>query len=130
MQRPINLSQVLLISMQRGQGAAGLNLTMANHVVLLEPSTNAGVEAQAIGQWVGGVLLCMRMLCARVRPLASSAWLPFAARRRTAGRVHRLGQTKDVMVHRIVVEHTVEMAIREIARRRQAMCVGRLIMFL
>ena len=56
--------------------------------------------------------------------------LVFAARRRTAGRVHRLGQTKDVTVHRIVVEHTVEMAIREIARRRQAMCVGRLIMFL
>ena len=42
----------------------------------------------------------------------------------TAGRVHRLGQTKDVTVHRIVVKQTVEMSIREIARRRQAMCVS------
>ena len=61
-------SQVLLISMQRGQGAAGLNLTMANHVVLLEPSTNAGVEAQAIGQWGASDKRCDADDAARVAP--------------------------------------------------------------
>lgn len=40
--------QVLLLLMQ--QGSNGLNLTEAQHVVLVEPSLNPAVEAQAVGR--------------------------------------------------------------------------------
>eukprot|EP00045_Choanoeca_perplexa_P018077 m.277382 g.277382 ORF g.277382 m.277382 type:complete len:1498 (-) comp17705_c0_seq18:28-4521(-) len=60
-------------------GAQGLNLVEANHVVLLEPLMHPGVEAQAIS------------------------------------RVHRVGQTRETVVHRFVVADTVEVAVRAMA---------------
>ena len=41
---------VLFICMRTGRGAAGLNLTAAHHVVLMEPALNPGIEVQAIGR--------------------------------------------------------------------------------
>ena len=38
------------MSAEAGGGAAGLNLTHAAHVVLLEASTNGGVEDQAVAR--------------------------------------------------------------------------------
>jgi E3 ubiquitin-protein ligase SHPRH len=38
---------VLLVSTKQGGGAAGLTLTMAHHLFLMEPSTNVGLEDQA-----------------------------------------------------------------------------------
>jgi len=40
----------ILVSTEAGGGAAGLNLTHAAHVVLLEASTNGGVEDQAVAR--------------------------------------------------------------------------------
>lgn len=41
------LVSVLLVSTKQGGGAAGLTLTMAHHLFLMEPSTNVGLEDQA-----------------------------------------------------------------------------------
>eukprot|EP00039_Didymoeca_costata_P002706 m.62017 g.62017 ORF g.62017 m.62017 type:complete len:1191 (+) comp11477_c0_seq1:243-3815(+) len=53
-------------------GAVGINLTQANHVVLMEPSFNASLEKQAIG------------------------------------RVYRMGQEREVHVHRLVMKKSIE----------------------
>ena len=76
---------VLLICMRVGQGAAGLNLTAAHHVVLLEPQLTPGIETQAIG------------------------------------RVHRLGQTHPVTVHRIQARQTIENQVLVLQERRKRM---------
>jgi SNF2 family DNA or RNA helicase len=41
---------VLLVSTKSGGGAAGLTLTMAHHLFLMEPSTNVGLEEQAMAR--------------------------------------------------------------------------------
>ena len=56
----------------------GLNLTAANHIILMEPSMNPAQERQAIG------------------------------------RAHRLGQQREVTVHRLYMENSVESRIREL----------------
>ncbi len=61
---------VLLLSLKAG--GAGLNLTAADHVFLLDPWWNPAVEDQA------------------------------------ADRTHRIGQTRPVLVHRLVARDTVE----------------------
>ncbi len=62
--------KVMLVSLKAG--GTGLNLTAADHVVLLDPWWNPAVEDQA------------------------------------ADRAHRIGQTRPVIVHRLVAEDTVE----------------------
>jgi E3 ubiquitin-protein ligase SHPRH len=59
--------------------AAGLTLTAANHVILLEPATNSSAEAQA------------------------------------AARIHRIGQTRPVTVHRLAARGTVEARLLALA---------------
>lgn len=62
--------RVILVSLKAG--GCGLNLCVANHVIITEPYFNAAEEKQAID------------------------------------RVYRIGQTKDVVVHRLYVPNTVE----------------------
>lgn len=62
--------KVLLMSLRAG--SCGLNLCVANHVIITEPYFNAAEENQAID------------------------------------RVYRIGQTKNVFVHKLVVPSTVE----------------------
>ena len=61
---------IMLVSLKAGN--AGLNLTCASQVVILDPFWNPFIEEQAID------------------------------------RAHRIGQTRDVHVHRILIEGTVE----------------------
>ena len=77
------LCAVLCVCTRAGHGSAGLNLTNAQHVVLLEPSMDVGMEAQAVG------------------------------------RVHRLGQTSEVTVHRLHASCTIEDHIRTLQQRRR-----------
>ena len=44
------LCAVLCVCTRAGHGSAGLNLTNAQHVVMLEPSMDVGMEAQAVGR--------------------------------------------------------------------------------
>ena len=74
---------VMCVCTRAGHGSAGLNLTCAQHVILLEPSLDVGMEAQA------------------------------------AGRVHRLGQTSEVTVHRLHTTGTIEDRIRTLQQRRR-----------
>jgi SNF2 family DNA or RNA helicase len=69
-QDPTSGLEVLLVSLKAGN--AGLNLTAANHVIILDPFWNPFVEEQAID------------------------------------RAHRIGQTRPVKVHRVLVPETVE----------------------
>ncbi|KAI9309031.1 SNF2 family N-terminal domain-containing protein [Cunninghamella echinulata] len=73
--------KVLLVSTKCG--SLGLNLTMANRVIMMDVWWNPALENQAID------------------------------------RVHRIGQTKDVEVHRIFIKDTVEDRILELQRKKQ-----------
>ncbi|EMR09478.1 hypothetical protein PNEG_02065 [Pneumocystis murina B123] len=73
--------RVLLCSLK--SGALGLNLTMANRVILLDIWWNPAIEEQAID------------------------------------RVYRIGQTKDVIVYKIIAENTVEQRILILQERKK-----------
>ncbi|KAH6648769.1 SNF2 family N-terminal domain-containing protein [Truncatella angustata] len=62
--------KLMLVSLKAGN--AGLNLTVASHVVIMDPFWNPFIETQAVD------------------------------------RAHRIGQTKEVKVHRILIKDTVE----------------------
>jgi len=71
---------VFLLSMRAG--AIGINLTQANKVFIMEPTTNPALEAQAIG------------------------------------RVHRLGQMKNVQVIRLSIDNTIETRLIDMLEKR------------
>lgn len=73
--------KVMLISLKAGN--AGLNLTMASHVIIMDPFWNPFIEHQAVD------------------------------------RAHRIGQTKEVKVHRVLVQNTVEDRIVELQERKR-----------
>ncbi|KAI7830558.1 SNF2 family N-terminal domain-containing protein [Gamsiella multidivaricata] len=79
---------VMLISLKCG--SLGLNLTVANHVVIMDPWWNPALENQAID------------------------------------RVHRIGQTKNVFVHRLCIPDTVEDRILALQAKKQALANGAL----
>ncbi|KAF9990547.1 hypothetical protein BGZ75_001111 [Mortierella antarctica] len=79
---------LMLISLKCG--SLGLNLTVANHVVMMDPWWNPAVENQAID------------------------------------RVHRIGQTKNVFVHRLCIPDTVEDRILALQAKKQALADGAL----
>ena len=74
-------NKVLLVSLKCG--SLGLNLTCANHVILMDPWYNPTVENQAID------------------------------------RVHRIGQKRDVNVHRIVIKDSIEDRILQLQDKKQ-----------
>ncbi|HLH99448.1 MAG TPA: DEAD/DEAH box helicase, partial [Acidimicrobiales bacterium] len=71
---------VFLISLKAG--GIGLNLTEADHCILLDPWWNPATEAQAVD------------------------------------RVHRIGQTRKVMVHRLVARDTIEEKVMALKERK------------
>jgi SNF2 family DNA or RNA helicase len=79
---------VMLISLKAG--GAGLNLTAADHVFLLDPWWNPAVEDQA------------------------------------ADRAHRIGQTRSVIVHRLVAAETVEERILMLQESKRALVAAAL----
>ncbi|KAF9539567.1 hypothetical protein EC957_005225 [Mortierella hygrophila] len=79
---------VMLISLKCG--SLGLNLTVANHVVIMDPWWNPALENQAID------------------------------------RVHRIGQRKDVFVHRLCIPDSVEDRILELQAKKKSLADGAL----
>ncbi|KAG0257128.1 hypothetical protein BG011_004149 [Mortierella polycephala] len=79
---------LMLISLKCG--SLGLNLTVANHVVIMDPWWNPGLENQAID------------------------------------RVHRIGQSKSVFVHRLCIPDTVEDRILLLQEKKKALADGAL----
>lgn len=75
--------RMMLISLKAGN--AGLNLNIANQVVILDPFWNPYIEEQAID------------------------------------RAHRLGQTRPVKVHKVLVENTVEDRIIALQEKKRAL---------
>ena len=73
---------VFLLSMR--SGAVGINLTQANHVVVLEPCLNKALEDQAIG------------------------------------RVHRMGQRREVQVYRVACLGSVEERVLQLHEKKVA----------
>lgn len=79
---------VLIISLQCG--SLGLNLTCANHVILLDVWWNPQVENQAM----------VRICRSAIR--ASHFWTSLQ------DRAHRFGQTRPVTVYKVTVANSVE----------------------
>lgn len=74
-------TRVLLLSLRSGN--AGLTLTCANHIIIMDPFWNPYVEDQAMG------------------------------------RAHRIGQEREVHVHRVLIEGTVESRIMELQEHKK-----------
>ncbi|KAK6340413.1 hypothetical protein TWF730_002171 [Orbilia blumenaviensis] len=74
---------VMLVSLKAGN--SGLNLTVASHVIIIDPWWNPYVEEQAID------------------------------------RAHRIGQTRPVFVHRLIIENTVEDRILTLQEQKREM---------
>ncbi|KAJ6446828.1 SWI/SNF family DNA-dependent ATPase Ris1 [Purpureocillium lavendulum] len=74
-------SRVMLVSLRAGN--AGLNLTSANNVIIMDPFWNPYIEMQAVD------------------------------------RAYRIGQSKDVKVHRILTQETVEDRIMELQEQKK-----------
>lgn len=86
---PRSDATILLTSLKSGN--AGLNLNLANHVIILEPYWNPFVELQAVD------------------------------------RAHRIGQTRPVTVHRVLVPNTVEdriLALQEEKKKMVELALG------
>lgn len=77
---------LFLISLKAG--GTGLNLTAADHVVLMDPWWNPAVEDQA------------------------------------ADRAHRIGQTRPVVIHRLVAKDTIEEKILALHERKRDLIAG------
>jgi len=75
--------KIMLVSLKAGN--AGLNLTAASQVIILDPFWNPYIEEQAID------------------------------------RAHRIGQSRPVMVHRVLVEDTVEDRILALQDKKRAL---------
>ena len=80
--------QIMLVSLKAGN--AGLNLTAANNIVLLDPFWNPYIEEQAID------------------------------------RAHRIGQRRQVNIHRILIEGTVEDRIIALQEKKRELIEGAL----
>jgi SNF2 family DNA or RNA helicase len=79
-----NHSSVKVLLITTKAGGVGLNLTKANHVILVDSWWNYAVEEQAID------------------------------------RVYRIGQSKDVFVHRLYMEDTIEKWMIALKMKKQA----------
>ena len=92
---------VMLMSMKCG--GVGLNLTRANRVMSLD-----------LG-------MCTKLSSpVAVSPSVATGWSE-AVEAQAFDRVHRLGQTKEVFVRRIVIENTVEDRILALQERKKAL---------
>jgi len=74
-------TKIMLVSLRAGN--AGLNLTVASHVIICDPFWNPYIEMQAVD------------------------------------RAHRIGQQREVKVHRILIKETVEDRITELQERKR-----------
>ncbi|KAM7217320.1 ATP-dependent helicase ULS1 [Rhypophila decipiens] len=74
-------TKIMLVSLRAGN--AGLNLTVASHVIICDPFWNPYIEMQAVD------------------------------------RAHRIGQQREVQVHRILIEGTVEDRILELKEKKR-----------
>jgi len=72
--------RILLISLKAG--GLGLNLIMANHLILTDPYWNSSVEEQAID------------------------------------RIHRIGQTKKVFIHKLYMKKSIEQFLLDIQKEK------------
>ena len=80
--------KIMLVSLKAGN--AGLNLTAANNIVLLDPFWNPYIEEQAID------------------------------------RAHRIGQRREVKIHRILIKETVEDRIVALQEKKRTLIDGAL----
>jgi SNF2 family DNA or RNA helicase len=97
-------ARVMLMSLKCG--GVGLNLTRANNVIALDLGWSPAIDQQA-------------QVCSFVR-LLSLALI------HSQDRVHRLGQTRDVIVKRLVIANTVEDRILALQERKQSLADGSL----
>jgi SNF2 family DNA or RNA helicase len=96
---------VLLVSMRSGGGAAGLTLTMASTAFILEPSVNVSAAG----------------CCDVVEPQSRRAMAAqIHIEDQAVGRLHRIGQSRRVVVHRVLTQGTVEAKIVRLQDRKRA----------
>ncbi|KAI0056966.1 hypothetical protein BV25DRAFT_1767611, partial [Artomyces pyxidatus] len=78
-------SRIICLLVSLKAGGIGLNMTMCNNVILMDPWWNPALEAQAFD------------------------------------RVHRVGQTRDVHIYKLIIEGTVEERVLRLQKKKQKM---------
>jgi SNF2 family DNA or RNA helicase len=101
---------ILVLSIR--SGAIGLTLTNANHVFILDPCINPSLTAQAINR--------VRRRTPQRGNIASNAYIVVLITLFVLVldciQVHRVGQTKQVTIHHLVMADSVEQRILEQTR--------------
>ena len=97
---PSQSPKILVISLKAG--GVGLNLTVANHVFMMDCWWNAATENQGMPLKLERSLVLIRVSLTAV------------------DRVHRIGQEKTVYVKHFIIEHTIEGRILQIQKRKTA----------
>lgn len=109
--------RVLLLQLK--QAAAGLNLTEAQHALLVEPSTNPATEAQV------RCTAIVSFSATRCRTPMQTAWIVRCDRcgrwrMQAVARIHRMNQARETQVLRFVVDDTVEASLHRLTSAKAA----------
>ena len=102
-----------------GAGGVGLNLTGANHLFLLDMHWNPQLEKQvcsiiATGYKVGTPAIIHHSY------YKSKLFYLFQA----CDRIYRVGQTKEVYIHKFLCEETIERRILDLQEKKLALADG------
>jgi superfamily II DNA/RNA helicase len=110
MDRFNNDSKVFCFILSTRSGGLGINLTGADTVVFYDSDWNPAMDAQAQDRYAQNEFQLTFVLAADLTSLADSA---------TRTRAHRIGQTREVHIYRMITEHSIEENILTKAKQKR-----------
>ena len=105
-------SDIFVFLLSTRAGGLGINLTAADTVIFYDSDWNPTVDQQVgggRGEWVWIYLQCFGRLLLSLQAM---------------DRAHRLGQTRQVTVYRLIVKGTIEERILQRAKEKSEVSVG------
>jgi hypothetical protein len=103
-------SKIFCFILSTRSGGLGINLTGADTVVFYDSDWNPAMDAQAQDRYAQNEFQLTFVLTPDLTSLADSV---------TCTRAHRIGQTREVHIYRMITEHTIEENILTKAKQKR-----------